>query len=123
MEKDLYKLGEDYVEAGVIESLSGLLLSLARCREGYTRESAGKAFSAVKALMSAIIVTNEEKLLALPNDDKEKEWIKKKAHIVPTYSMLTLSQMLRKIGVDIVNLVRAALDFHEYQYNGFEPRL
>ncbi|MFP3225748.1 MAG: PaREP1 family protein [Sulfolobaceae archaeon] len=121
MEKDLYKVGEDYVEARIIESLSDLLLSLTLWKGGYTRNSAGKAFSSVKALMSAIIIANEEKLLNLAKDDKEKEWIKKKAHVVPTHSMLALAQMLKKIGIDIVNLVRIGLDLHEYQYNGFEP--
>ncbi|BDC18810.1 hypothetical protein HS5_17000 [Acidianus sp. HS-5] len=71
--------------------------------------------------MSAFVVTNEDKLLALAYDNKEKEWIKKKAHIVPTHSMYALAQILRKIGIDVVNLVRIALDLHEYQYNGFEP--
>ncbi|MEM1646221.1 MAG: hypothetical protein QXL96_10255 [Ignisphaera sp.] len=28
---------------------------------------------------------------------------------------------MRKIGVDILSLVRVALDLHDYQYNGFEP--
>ncbi|BFI76482.1 hypothetical protein YN1HA_25800 [Sulfurisphaera ohwakuensis] len=121
MEKDLYKVDEDYVEARVIESLSDLLLSLTLWKEGYTRNSAGKAFSAVKALMSALIVTNEEKLLGLAKDDQEREWFKKKAHIVPTHGMYGLAQMLRKIGIDIINLVNFALDLHDYQYNGFEP--
>jgi len=80
MEKDLYKVDEDYVEARVIECLSDLLLSIALWKDGYTRNSAGKAFSAVKALLSALIVVNEEKLLSLAKDDKEREWIKKKAH-------------------------------------------
>lgn len=62
---DLYKVGEDYVEARIIESLSDLLLSLTLWKEGYTRNSAGKAFSAVKALLSALIITNEEKLINL----------------------------------------------------------
>ena len=121
MEKDIYKVGEDYVEARVIESLSDLLLSLTLWKEGYTRNSAGKAFNAVKALMSALVVTNEDKLLALAKDDKEREWIKKKAHIVPTHSMYALAQMLKDVGIDIVNLVRVARDLHDYQYNGFEP--
>ncbi|BDB98277.1 PaREP1 family protein [Saccharolobus caldissimus] len=121
MEKDLYKIGEDYVEARVIECLSDLLLSLTLWKEGYTRNSSGKAFSAVKALMSALVVVNEDKLISLAKGNEEKEWIKKKAHIVPTHSMYAIAQMLRKIGVDIVNLVRMALDLHDYQYNGFEP--
>ncbi|BDC18787.1 PaREP1 family protein [Acidianus sp. HS-5] len=115
------KVGEDCVEARVIESLSDLLLFLTLWKEGYTRNSAGKAFNAVKALMSALIVANEERLLDLPKDDKEKEWIKKKAHTLPTHGMYGLAQMLRKIGIDIENLARTALDLHDYQYNGFEP--
>ncbi|MBB5255251.1 PaREP1 family protein [Sulfurisphaera ohwakuensis] len=121
MEKDLYKVGEEYVEARIIECLSDLLLSLTLWKEGYTRNSAGKAFSAVKALMSALVVVNEDKLISIAKDKEEKEWIKKKAHIVPTHSMYALAQMLRKIGIDILNLVRIALDLHDYQYNGFEP--
>ena len=121
MEKDLYKVGEEYVEARVIESLSDLFLSLTLWKEGYTRNSAGKAFNAVKALMSALIVTNVDKLLAMAKDDQGKEWIKKKAHIVPTHSMYALAQMLKDTGIDIVTLVKYALDLHEYQYNGFEP--
>ncbi|BDC18786.1 hypothetical protein HS5_16760 [Acidianus sp. HS-5] len=108
------KAGEDYIESRVIESLSDLLLSLTLRKEGYTRKSAGKAFSAVKALMSALIVTNEDKLLALAKDDKESEWIKKKAHIVSTQSMYALAQILKDIGIDIVNLVNFALNLHEY---------
>ncbi|BBG22864.1 hypothetical protein IC006_0148 [Sulfuracidifex tepidarius] len=73
IEKDLYKLGEDYIEARVIETLSDLLLSLTLWKEGYTRNSAGKAFSAVKALLNALILTNEEKLVNLAKDDREKE--------------------------------------------------
>ncbi|BBG25625.1 hypothetical protein IC007_0130 [Sulfuracidifex tepidarius] len=73
IEKDLYKLGEDYIEARVIETLSDLLLSLTLWKEGYTRNSAGKAFSAVKALLNELILTNEEKLVNLAKDDREKE--------------------------------------------------
>ena len=71
--------------------------------------------------MSAFVVSNEDKLLKLAKDDKEREWIKEKAHIVPTHSMYSLSQMLKGVGVDVTNLVTYALDLHDYQYNGFEP--
>ena len=121
MEKDLYVVGKEYVEARVIESLTDLLLSITLWREGYTRNSAGKAFSAVKALMSALIVVNEDKLVKLARDKDQREWIEKKAHTVPTHSMYSLAQMLKRIGIDLVNLVNLAFDLHEYQYNGFEP--
>jgi methionyl-tRNA synthetase len=35
--------------------------------------------------------------------------------------MYGLAQMLKRIGIDVINLVNYALDLHEYQYNGFEP--
>ena len=114
MEKDLYAVGKEYVEARVIESLTDLLLSIALWKEGYTRNSAGKAFSAVKALMSALIVANEDKLIKLAKDKEQREWIEKKAHTVPTHSMYSLAQMLKKVGVDVVNLVNLAFDLHEY---------
>ncbi|MEM0373079.1 MAG: PaREP1 family protein, partial [Sulfolobales archaeon] len=68
-----------------------------------------------------LIVANEEKLLDLAKDNQEKEWIKKKAHTVPTHGMYGLAQMLRKIGIDIENLARTAFGLLHYQYNGFEP--
>lgn len=71
--------------------------------------------------MSAFVVTNEDKLVDLAKDDQEKEWIKEKARVVPTHGMYGLAQMLKKIGIDVINLVNYALDLHEYQYNGFEP--
>lgn len=123
MEKDLYEVNDEYVEARVIESLSDLLISLNLWREGYTRNSAGKAFSAVKALLSSLIVTNEEKMLNLAKDEREKKWIERKAHIVPSHSMYALAQMLKDAGVDVTNLVNYASDLHEYQYNALSQIL
>ncbi|MEM1646220.1 MAG: PaREP1 family protein [Conexivisphaerales archaeon] len=54
------------------------------CGKRDIRNSAGKAFSDVKALMSALVVVNEGKLISTAKDREEKDWIKKKAHIVPT---------------------------------------
>lgn len=82
--------------------------------EGDTRNSAGKAFSTVRALLSALIVINEDKLLSLAKDDKEKEWIKKKAHTVPIHSMYALAHVLKEIGIDILNFVNYALNLHDY---------
>jgi hypothetical protein len=78
MEKEIYKIREEYVEARIIESLSDLLLALALWKEGYTRNSAGKAFSAVKALLSAFVVTNEDKLVDLAKDDRRRSGLKRR---------------------------------------------
>lgn len=40
--------------------------------EGYTRNSSGRAFNSVKALLSALIVINEKKILNLAKDEEEK---------------------------------------------------
>lgn len=121
MEKDLLHVDENYIYARIIEALTDSLLAIELFERGLSRNSAGKAFSAVKALISALVVKYNEKLLQLAKDDKEKEWIKKKAHIVPTHSMKGISNHLAKIGIDVKYMVNLAYDLHEHQYNGFEP--
>ena len=90
-------VNEDYVEARVIEALDDLYLALLLWKEGRTRKAAGEAFSAVKALLSALVVVNEEKLAELAKDEKEREWIKKRAHTVLTHSMYEWAQALSDI--------------------------
>ena len=121
MEKELRAVNEEYVEARVVEALDDLYLALLLWKDGRTRNAAGKAFTAVKALLSALVVANEERLAKLAKDDKQREWIKKRAHTVPTHSMYKLAQALSDIGVNLVDLVNVALNLHDYQYNGFEP--
>ena len=121
MEKELRTVNEEYVEARVVEALDDLYLALLLWKEGRTRNAAGKAFSAVKALLSALVVVNEEKLVKLARNEKERDWIKKRAYTVPTHSMYELAQALSDVGVNLVDLVNVALDLHDYQYNGFEP--
>ena len=121
MEKELRTVDQEYVEARVIEALDDLYLALLLWKDGRTRNAAGKAFSAVKALMSALVVVNGEKLVKLAKDEKQREWIKRKAHTVPTHSMNTIAEMLNDVGIDLTDLVNRALHLHGYQYNGFEP--
>mgnify|MGYP001773076399 CR=1 FL=1 len=78
MKKDLHVIGEEYVEVRAIESLTDLLLSLTLWKEGYTRNSAGKAFNAVKALISALVVTNEDKLVSLLRTKRRKSGLKRR---------------------------------------------
>ena len=121
VEKELRTVDQEYVEARIIEALDDLYLALLLWKEGRTRNAAGKAFSAVKALMSALIIVNREGLARLAKNKEEEEWIRKKAHTVPTHSMYELAQRLRDLGVDLTFLAKTALDLHDYQYNGFEP--
>ena len=121
MEKELGAVNENYVEARVIEALDDLYLALLLWKDGRTRIAAGEAFSAVKALLSALVVVNEEKLVRLARDEKEREWIEKRAHTVPTHSMYAVARMLKGVGIDLTDLTTYAVDLHDYQYNGFEP--
>ena len=121
MEKELRTVNEDYVNARVIEALDDLYLALLLWKEGRTRNAAGKAFSAVKALLSALVVVNEEKLVKLAKDEKEGKWIRKKAHTVPTHSMYAIARTLKGVGIDLTDLTTYAINLHDYQYNGFEP--
>ena len=118
MEKELKAVNEDYVEARVIEALDDLYLALLLWKEGRTRKAAGEAFSAVKALLSALVVVNEEKLA---KDEKERNWIRRKAHLVPTHFMYAVARMLKGVGIDLTDLTTYAINLHDYQYNGFEP--
>ena len=121
MEKELRTVDQEYIEARVIEALDDLYLALLLWKEGRTRNAAGKAFSAVKALMSALIIVNREGLAKLAKNKEEEEWIRKRAHTVPTHSMYELAQRLSDLGVDLTSLAKTALTLHQYQYNGFEP--
>ena len=121
MEEELRTVDQEYVEARVIEALDDLYLALLLWKEGRTKNASGKAFTAVKALLSALVVVNEERLVKLVKDEKQREWIKRKAYTVPTHSMYKLAQALSDVGVNLVDLVNVALNLHDYQYNGFEP--
>ncbi|MCG3109703.1 hypothetical protein L3N51_01998 [Metallosphaera sp. J1] len=120
MERDLVNVDESYVLARVIEAINDSILAIDLFKKGITRNSAGKAFSSVKLLLSALVVRYEGKLIELGSNE-EKTWLRTKGHLVPTYSMKMLSNYFKRIGINIDILVEKALDLHEYQYNGFEP--
>ena len=116
MERELRTVSEEYVKVRVIEALDDLYLALLLWKEGRTRNAAGKAFTAVKALLSAVLVVNEERLAKLAKDEKQREWIRKRAHTVPSHAMYELAQALSDVGVNLVDLVNVALNLHDYQF-------
>ncbi len=89
--------------------------------EGLTRNAAGKAFQAVRALLAALAVDNKDRLIAkYPGKVRIKGgktvdrvyWV---IAVMPTNYMLGLSAL---IGEDIHYLTSIALHLHQYQYNG-----
>ncbi|TRN00554.1 hypothetical protein DJ527_07020 [Sulfolobus sp. F1] len=121
MEKDLTSVDESYIKARVLEVIVDLILSIELWNRGLTRNSAGKAFNAVKALISALVLINMQKLIETVKDEKERKWLSKKGYSAPTHSIYGLSLQLKSIGIDVSDLINRALNLHDYQYNGFDP--
>jgi hypothetical protein len=106
-----------YVRARLLEVLSDLSIGINMWLAGSTRNAAGKVFSAVKALASALVTKNLDKL-------STNEWYLKRGYAAPTHALRGISIDLAKLGyADIEGLVDKALLLHGYQYNGFDPDL
>ena len=124
MERELLSPKVDrraYVKARLLEVLYDLKLALAMFNSGASRNAAGKAFGAVKALLSALVVENSAKIVQ-GKGEEERRWYERKGYTVPTHGMKSVGLDLAQIGFTAVDfLVDKALNLHDYQYNGFDP--
>ena len=68
----------DYVEFRLEEALAELNLAVELLKRGYSRNAAQKAFMAWKALASALVSLNLDKM---PRD--EREWYRKVGFLAP----------------------------------------
>ena len=103
-----------YIKARIIETLDDLDIAINMWIAGRTRNSAGKVFSAVKALLSALVTKNLDKL--------SSDWYIKKGYNPPTRSLKGISIDLVKLGYkEVENITNIAFLLHDYQYNGFDP--
>jgi hypothetical protein len=114
---------EGYVEARLLEALVEARLALRFLEEGLTRNAAGKAFQAWRALLAALLRLELERLKALVKTGEERRWLESTAvPRVPTTKMVALSLMLEKAGHEGISLwTDRALLLHDYQYNGPDP--
>ena len=114
---------ESYVEARLLEALVEARLALRYLKEGLTRNAAGKAFQAWKALLAALLRLELEKLKALAKTEEERRWLESKAvPRVPTTKMKELGRLLEEAGhYGISAWTDKALDLHDYQYHGPDP--
>jgi hypothetical protein len=112
-----------YVEARLLEALAEARLALEYLERGFTRDAAGMAFHAWKALLAALLRLELEKLKALVSSEDERRWLESKAvPRVPTTRMKELARLLRDVGNEGITFVTAlALDLHDYQYHGPDP--
>jgi hypothetical protein len=114
---------EGYVAARLLEALVEARLALRFLEEGLTRNAAGKAFQAWRALLAALLRLELERLKALVKTEEERRWLESTAvPRVPTTKMVALSLMLEKAGHEGISLwTDRALLLHDYQYNGPDP--
>jgi len=114
---------EGYIEARLLEALVEARLALRFLEEGLTRNAAGKAFQAWRALLAALLRLELERLKALVKTEEERRWLESTAvPRVPTTKMIALSLMLEKAGHEGISLwTDRALLLHDYQYNGPDP--
>ena len=106
-----------YVRARIVEAVDDIDIAVNLWLSGKTRNAAGKAFAAVKALLSALVTKHLDELA------KKDSWYAKKGYTVPTHSMNGIALELAKLGYgnDVVVVTLLALQLHDYQYNGFDP--
>jgi hypothetical protein len=114
---------EGYIEARLLEALGETRLALEYRERGLTRNAAGKAFQAWKALLAALLRLELEKLKAVAKTEEEKRWLESKAvPRVPTTRMKSLSRLLEEVGHGGISLwTDRVLNLHDYQYNGPDP--
>ncbi|MEJ2778524.1 PaREP1 family protein [Stygiolobus sp. RP850M] len=105
-----------YIRARILEMLDDIDVGINMWLAGRTRNSAGKIFNAVKALLSALVTKNLDKLSA------KDEWYAKRGYTAPTHALKGISIDLAKLGYrDVENITNLAFLLHDYQYNGFDP--
>jgi len=124
VEKPLPKPSDEgYIEARLLEALGEAKLALEYLERGFTRDAAGMAFHAWKALLAALLRLELEKLKALASSEDERRWLESKAAPrVPTTRMKELGRLLEEVGhYGISAWTAVALDLHDYQYHGPDP--
>jgi len=124
VERSLPKPSDEvYVEARLLEALVEARLALRFLEEGLTRNAAGKAFQAWKALLAALLRLELDKLKALARSEEERRWLESKAvPRVPTTKMKPLARLLEAMGHDGLALwTGIVLLLHDYQYHGPGP--
>jgi hypothetical protein len=115
---------EGYIEARLLEALGEARLALEYLERGFTRDAAGMAFHAWKALLAALLRLEQEKLKALAKtEEEEKKWLESKAvPRIPTTRMKELGRLLEEAGhYGISAWTAVALDLHDYQHHGPDP--
>jgi len=113
----------DYASARLLEALVEAKLAIDFLKRGLTRNAAGKAFQAWRAVLAALLKLELERLKATAKSEEERRWLEERAvPRIPTTKMIPLSQMLEQLGYeDVAYITDRALNLHDYQYHGPDP--
>jgi HEPN domain-containing protein len=110
---------KEYVEARIGEARAEAGLAEEMLRRGLYQNAADKAFMALKALVSALVVS---RLDALAKDGRRREWYERVGYAAPTTGLVKIAKDLEALGIKgIEATVKTALMLHRYAYNGFDP--
>nr|WP_048192274.1 PaREP1 family protein [Pyrolobus fumarii] len=112
-----------YASARVLEALLEALLALRFLEEGYTRNAAGKAFQAWRALTGALLALERDRILESLRTEEERRWLEEKGiPRVPSSRLKPLARLVEEAGYkDYTHYTSTALDLHDYQYHGPDP--
>ena len=126
LEKPLPKPRRDplgYASARALEALLEALLALEFLERGFTRNAAGKAFQAWRALTGALLALERDRIAERLGGREERRWLLEKAvPRVPSSRLKPLARLLEEAGHRGFTAYTAlALDLHDYQYHGPDP--
>ena len=118
-----------YVKIRLEEALREAELALKFLGQDLHRNAAGKAFQAWKALLAAVAAQHREaiaKRYAGAVRDKTGK-LRSRADMVialmPTTRMREAASALEEVcGRELIHLTDIALNLHEFQYNGLDPK-
>ncbi|QXJ34103.1 PaREP1 family protein [Saccharolobus shibatae] len=109
-----------YVYVKVMETLTEGKLALEMLKKGMITNASSKAFITVKAMVSALVIKNFDKIIQ-SKSEKEKDWYERVGYSAPTTGLIGISYDLEKLGYDVQLIVKTALLLHSFSYNGFDP--
>jgi len=111
-----------YASARALEALLEAQIALRFLEEGYTRNAAGKAFQAWRALTATLLALERDIVEML--GEKEKRWLEEVGvPRVPSSRLKPLARLIEEAaGVPYyTHLTSTALEIHDYQYHGPDP--
>jgi Archaeal PaREP1/PaREP8 family. len=103
-----------------METLTEGKLALEMLKKGMITNASSKAFITVKAMVSALVIKNFDKIVQ-SKSEKEKDWYERVGYSAPTTGLIGISYDLEKLGYDVQLIVKTALLLHSFSYNGFDP--